>query len=122
MAKLPTLQKNYEFQRVYGRGKYASSKTLVVYVLPNRTGICRLGMTTSKKVGNAVIRNRMRRLIRENLRTLYPLLPNNKDIVVVVRKGDLDIGLLSVRKELLSILKRLDIIDSTVESFHDKNT
>ena len=121
MAKLPTLQKNYEFQRVYGRGKYASSKTLVVYVLPNRTGICRLGMTTSKKVGNAVIRNRMRRLIRENLRTLYPLLPNNKDIVVVVRKGDLDIGLLSVRKELLSILKRLDIIDSTVESFHDKN-
>ncbi len=115
MAKLPTLQKNYEFQRVYGRGKYASSKTLVVYVLSNRTGKCRLGMTTSKKVGNAVIRNRMRRLIRENLRTMYPLLPSNKDIVVVVRKGNLDIGLISIRKELVSILKRLEILDSSFE-------
>ncbi len=110
MSKLPTLSKNYEFQRVYKRGKYASSKTLVVYVLPNRSGKCHLGLTTSKKVGNAVARNRLRRLLRENLRSLYPKLPDDKDIVIVVRKPDDKACLQSIGRELNGLLKRLDLI------------
>ena len=110
MGKLPTLKKNYEFQRVYGRGKYASSRTLVVYVLANRSGNRRLGITTSRKVGNSVVRNRIRRLIRENLRTLLGSLPTGRDIVVVARKADESAGFESVGLELRSLLARLGLL------------
>jgi len=115
MGKLPTLKKNYEFQRVYGRGKYASSRTLVVYSMPNRTGHLRLGITTSKKVGKSVVRNRMRRLIRENLRCMITSLPKGRDIVIVARKAEEAAGLVSVGKELRYLFGRLGLLDKPVE-------
>ncbi len=112
MGRLPTLTRNYEYQRVYGRGKYASSRTLVVYVLPNRTGERRVGITTSKKVGKSVVRNRMRRLIRENLRVLYPSLPAGRDIVIVARKPDSAATCASIGAELRSVFGRLGLVES----------
>lgn len=112
MGRLPTLTRNYEYQRVYGRGKYASSRTLVVYVLPNRTGARRVGITTSRKVGKAVVRNRIRRLIRENMRDLYPSLPDGRDIVIVARKADLTATCASVGRELRALFVRLGLLAS----------
>lgn len=111
MGRLPTLTKNYEYQRVYGRGKYASSRTLVVYVLPNRSGTRRVGITTSKKVGKSVVRNRMRRLIRENLRVLFSSLPVGRDIVIVARKPDTAATCASIGVELRSVFGRLGLMD-----------
>lgn len=111
MGKLPTLKKNYEFQRVYGRGKYASSRTLVVYVLANRSGNRRVGITTSRKVGKSVVRNRIRRLIRENLRAMLGSLPLGRDIVVVARKADESAGVESVGLELRSLFTRLGLLN-----------
>lgn len=59
-----TLNQNSDFRRVYYRGKSYTHPALVTYVLPSRAGICRIGITTSKKIGNAVQRNRARRIIR----------------------------------------------------------
>ena len=120
MGKLPTLKKNYEFQRVYGRGKYASSRTLVVYVMPNRTGKLRLGITTSKKVGKSVVRNRMRRLIRENLRGMISSLPNGRDIVIVARKAEETAGLVSVGKELRYLFGRLGLLEKSADPKHSE--
>lgn len=111
MGRLPTLTRNYEYQRVYGRGKYASSRTLVVYVLPNRTGARRVGITTSRKVGKAVVRNRLRRLVRENMRVLYPSLPTGRDIVIVARKADVSATCASVGRELHALLVRLGLLE-----------
>jgi ribonuclease P protein component len=113
MCKLPTLKKNYEFQRVYGRGRYASSRTLVVYVLANRSGTRRMGITTSRKVGKSVVRNRIRRLIRENLRGMMGSLPLGRDIVVVARKADESAGFESVGQELRLLFARLGLMDKT---------
>ncbi len=118
MGKLPTLKMNYEFQRVYGRGKYASSRTLVVYVMPNRSGQLRLGITTSKKVGKSVVRNRMRRLIRENLRGMISSLPNGRDIVIVARKAEETAGLVSVGKELRYLFGRLGLLEKSADPKH----
>ena len=114
MGRLPTLTRNYEYQRVYGRGKYASSRTLVVYVLPNRTGARRVGITTSRKVGKAVVRNRLRRLVRENMRVLYPSLPEGRDIVIVARKADASATCASVGRELHALLVRLGLLHKSV--------
>ena len=64
MQKYITLKENTDFNRVYYRGKSSAKPQLVVYSLKNCLGVCRIGITTSKKIGNAVERNRSRRIIR----------------------------------------------------------
>ena len=64
MQKYITLKENTDFNRVYYRGKSSAKPQLVVYSLKNRLGVCRIGITTSKKISNAVERNRSRRIIR----------------------------------------------------------
>jgi ribonuclease P protein component len=121
MSKLPTLKKNHEFQRVYGKGRYASSRTLVVYVLANRSGTRRMGITTSRKVGKSVVRNRIRRLIRENLRTMVGSLPPGRDIVVVARKADSSAGFESVGQELRLLFTRLGLLGKPVDKEREKS-
>ena len=60
-----SIKSNSEFRRAYKKGKYKSGRYVTVYAFANRTDINRIGIVTGKKVGNAVQRNRMRRLIRE---------------------------------------------------------
>ncbi len=64
MLKYISLKENTDFNRTYYRGKSCAKPAVVVYVLKNRVGVCRVGITTSKKIGNAVERNRSRRIIR----------------------------------------------------------
>jgi len=80
-----TLTVNKEFRRAYGRGKSCAEASLVSYCVKNHMGICRVGITTSKKIGNAVERNRCRRIIREAYRTLEPECSGGWDIVFVAR-------------------------------------
>lgn len=110
MSKLPVLKKNYEFKRIYSKGKYAASAYLVIYVLPNRMNLVRHGITASKKVGNAVKRNRIRRLIRENLRLLNDRLINGIDIVVVARKTSEIVSLDIIGKKLRYLLNKLELL------------
>ena len=59
-----TLNKNWQFNRVYGRGKSYVHPHCVLYVAKNRVGYTRIGLTATKKVGHAVQRNRARRVMK----------------------------------------------------------
>ena len=85
--KITTLKTNGDFRRLYARGKSYVHPVLVTYLLRNRAGINRIGITTSRKIGNAVTRNRARRVIKEAYRQLAPdLIPGRGwDIVFVAR-------------------------------------
>lgn len=85
MKQTVTLKKNFEFRKAYGKGKSFQAPALVLYVMKNRAGICRVGITTSKKIGNAVERNRCRRVIRAAYRQLEPQINGNFDFVFVAR-------------------------------------
>ena len=85
MGHVQTLNLNREFKRLYGRGKSSVHPILVTYRMKNRLGCNRIGITAGKKVGNAVSRNRARRLIREAYRQLEPQLPVGWDLVFVAR-------------------------------------
>ena len=80
-----SLKKTEEFQKVYHKGKSYANKQLVMYVLPNGSGINRLGISISKKIGNSVKRHHLARLIRENMRLSEEMLNHGFDIVVVAR-------------------------------------
>ena len=68
MKRTMTVKENYEFRRIYAKGRSGVSPYLVVYVRPNRRGRNRLGVTVSTKLGHAVVRNRVRRRLREIFR------------------------------------------------------
>ena len=75
MDAFVSMKENRDFRRLYNRGKSFVSPVLVTYVMKNRVKKHRVGITTSKKVGCAVRRNRSRRVIREAFRLLAPRLP-----------------------------------------------
>lgn len=103
--------KNNEFRRIYSKGKYYVSPVVVTYVLKNRTGTVRIGITTSKKIGNAVKRNRSRRIIREAVRQLSPGFISGYDYVFVARGKTPFMKSTDVKKNILSLLKNTNFLN-----------
>ena len=68
MRRENRLTKDSEYAAVYSRGKSWANKLLVVRVLPNGLGHSRFGFSVSKRVGNAVVRNRVKRILKECVR------------------------------------------------------
>lgn len=79
------IRENKQFKRIYSRGRTAVTPALVAYCVKNRGKERNLGITVGKKVGNAVHRNRARRVIREAYRLLEPEVKYGYDMVLVSR-------------------------------------
>ena len=104
MKQLVTLKLNKEFKRAYYRGFYKAHPYLVTYLVFNGKGIVRIGITTGKKVGNAVCRSRARRLIRSAYTQVRDEIGFKKgvDLVFVARDKTTQI----TSTELAKIMKR----------------
>ena len=85
MSKYVTVKENRDFSRIYRKGKSFVSPVLVTYVIKNRSANVRYGITTGKKIGNAVKRSRARRVIRASYYQLYHKLKPGYDIIFVAR-------------------------------------
>lgn len=87
MAELQTIKENYIFRRLYKSKKCYVYPQLVVYVARNKAdnNVVRYGITSSKKIGNAVLRNRCRRVIRAAFLEISDSLCGGYDIVIVAR-------------------------------------
>ena len=104
LGEIITLKENRDFRRLYTRGRSFPSAVIVTYVMKNRCGGVRIGITTGKKIGKAVLRNRSRRIIREAYRELSDSVKPGYDLVFVargktpfVKSGDI---LRAMKKEL----------------------
>lgn len=88
MASPPRLKRRREFLRVAGKGSRAARPSLVLQALPDTAGPLRVGFTATKKLGNAVARNRAKRRLREAARlTLSADAPEGWDLVLIGREG-----------------------------------
>lgn len=104
------LKKNYEFMRIFKKGRFQAGKFMTLYVLENRFGSNRLGITASRKVGNSVKRNRLKRLIRENYRLIEDNIESGFDIIFVARESNIMPEFDDIRKEMKYLLKRLNLL------------
>lgn len=92
-----------QYQAVYQSGNYRAGKELVIRILPNGRDITRYGITVSRHVGKAVVRNRIKRIFREILRELT--LKPGFDIVVIARAPAAPAGYAVMKKTTEDILQ-----------------
>ena len=105
-----SLKLNHIFRRLYHTSGFANG-FLVLYARKNRTESNRVGVTVSKKLGKAHIRNRVRRRIREVYRLNEELFQPGWDIVVVARTKAIDAGFQDLTKAYLALARKAGILN-----------
>lgn len=105
-----SLKENKDFRRLYYRGKSEASPVLVTYVMKNRLGFTRVGITSGKKIGNAVKRNRARRVIRAAFDQCEDRLSGSFDIVFVARTKTTEVKMQRVLADMEAHLSKMGVI------------
>jgi ribonuclease P protein component len=83
------IRRSRDFRKVYDRRRSASDSRLLIYGCENELPHSRLGLSVSRKVGNAVVRNRIRRLYREAFRLTRSEIPKGLDLVLIPRGSEI---------------------------------
>lgn len=109
--KSQALKENKDFRRLYYRGKSLAGSTVVTYAMKRRGDGCRIGITTSKKTGGAVQRNRARRVIRAAYSALEPKINGCWDFVFVARTKTSSVKMQEVLKEMTAQFVKLGVIN-----------
>ena len=96
-----------EFERVYRQGAACRGRLFSVHVFPNEFGTPRLGLSVSRRVGNAVTRNTVRRRLREVFHSVLPEIPGDLDLVVSARPAAAEATLRELSEEFVRSLRNL---------------
>jgi ribonuclease P protein component len=98
------LKKRREFNNAWNLGKKYHTNHFIIIILENKIGPTRLGITASRKVGGAVQRNRVKRLLREVFRINYPVIKHCVDFSIIAKKGSHSLGYEEVQSEIKHLL------------------
>ena len=110
--RIQTLKENHLFSRAYRKGRCFSGKYVALYVLNNNRDKDqnKLGITVSKNRGNAVKRNRVKRIIREAYRVFHPFIKEGHIIVIVARQPCVEAHVSVVVSELEGLLSKAALL------------
>jgi len=117
-----SLTKNYEFKRLYNKGKSAASKFVVIYVIRTGKPINRLGITVSTKLGGAVKRNRIRRRLKEIYRLNEAMIRPGHNVVLVARMKSRDADWNELRSSVMYLFGKLGLLIPDKDAIPDKDT
>ena len=110
-----SMKMNYEFRRLYNKGKSAASPYLVVYIRKTNRSTNSLGITVSTKVGKAVVRNRVRRRLREIYRLNEEHIVRGTQMVIVARNRAVGATYQQLQEAFLRTCRKLDVFQERSE-------
>lgn len=112
MKKTKMLKKNYEFRKVFNKGKYYSGQYIEVFIVPNHKNINLLGLAISVKTGKAVKRNLIKRLIRENYKEMESkTVVGNSIIFLWKKKASIeDVSYYHIHMDMENIFEKAKIL------------
>lgn len=105
MKKYETIKKHKEFDYIIHKCPYKKSNSFIIYNKESDFNYPRFGIAVSKKLGNAVTRNRAKRVVRELIHNNKKLFKNNKDYIIIIKKGLLDLSYKELTDELIKTLR-----------------
>ena len=105
MKKSFRVKREKDFKAIFKDGTSFANRKFVVYQLENQQNHFRVGLSVSKKLGNAVTRNQIKRRIRHILLSVREHLADNVDFIVIARKGVESLDYAEMEKNLLHVLK-----------------
>ena len=101
-----SLKRNKQFRQVYRKGKSVACRELVLIYAKNRSDMVHVGFSVGKKLGNSVVRNRVKRRLREAFRPNLPLLLPGFDLIVIARDAARDAPFPSLADSLRYLLRK----------------
>jgi len=115
MDKLYRLRSNEDFKRIYKSGKSYWNRNLVIYVKSNGLEHIRVGFTVTKKIGNSVVRNKIRRRMKEIFRKNFDNIKEGYDIILVPKKNVVDISYQELESAMIHIFKLANVLKDSGE-------
>ena len=111
LKKTIMLKKSYEFRTVFKKGKSYKGRLFDVFIKKNNQNINMLGIAVSKKAGNSVKRNKIKRLIRENYRLIEDDLIVGHSIIIIWKKTSefQDLNFYSIKEEMENIIEKANL-------------
>ncbi|GIP36027.1 ribonuclease P protein component [Paenibacillus sp. J2TS4] len=111
MHKQNRLAKREDFNKVYRWGKSTANHQFVLYRRNKSTpDPLRVGVSVSKKVGNAVVRNRIRRVVKEIIRLNLDRIEGNSDIIFIARKPVAEMNYDEIQKSLMHVMRKASLL------------
>ena len=110
VMKITKIKEHYLFRRAYNQAATFVGPYTVVYIMKSRNQSIRLGITTGKKIGKAVCRNRARRVITAAFRECFSDISGNYDIIIVARPKILTVKSNCVTQSLQKLFKNAGIL------------
>lgn len=95
---------------VYSTGKSYANRMMVLYVLPKTGGTRRIGFAAGKRLGNAVVRNRVKRLMRETYRLNQDKLAEGVDLIIIGRQSIVNVKQPDIVRAFLSLCQKANIL------------
>jgi len=111
LKRINRLKKRYQFNYVYKAGEHFSSENCVLYTASSKTKNIKVGFAVTKKIGHAIVRNKIRRRLREILKKQLPNLKQNYNIIVVAKESIVDAPFDQLTIEIEKLLKKAALFE-----------
>lgn len=106
MKKYEIVKEHYEFDDIIQNGSYKKNNLFIIYNKESKNDFPRFGIAVGKKVGHAVVRNKVKRQVRMIIHNNKNMFKNNKDYIIIVKKDVINHSYQELNDELIKLIER----------------